>query len=118
MSIKRTGLYDGILHEVVEHKGVLYFGGMVSEDLSLDMKGQTEDILRQADILLAAHGSDRDHILSALIFVPRLEHKAEMNAVWRAAFKPEHMPARATVGVAELGPKVLIEVVMTAAVKD
>ena len=29
--IKRISPYEGILHEVVEHNGVLYIGGIVSE---------------------------------------------------------------------------------------
>ena len=52
--IRRTGPYDGLLHEVVKHKGILYFGGVIAEDLSLDMAGQTADVLRQVDHLLAS----------------------------------------------------------------
>ena len=30
--IKRVLPYEGLLHEVVEHNGVLYIGGIVPED--------------------------------------------------------------------------------------
>jgi enamine deaminase RidA (YjgF/YER057c/UK114 family) len=114
--IRRTGPWDGILHEVVEHNGVLYFGGLVSEDLSLDIAGQTADALRQADALLAAHGSDKSRILSAQIFISDLSLKPGMNEVWKRYFEPANLPARAAVG-ADLGPGVLVEIVFTAAVR-
>jgi len=116
--IRRTGPYEGLLHEVVEHKGILYFGGVVAEDLSLDMAGQTADVLSQVDHLLALHGSNRDRVLSALIFVSDLALKPALNEVWKGYFQPKHLPARATVAVGELGPRVLLEVVLTAAVCD
>lgn len=113
--IKRTGPYEGILHETVEYNGVVYLAGLVSEDLSLDMAGQTADVLRQADRMLALHGSSRDRILSALIFVPDMTLKPAMNAEWKKYFSPAHLPARATIGIGDLGPGVLLEVVLTAA---
>ena len=36
-----------IMHRVVEHGGVLYFGGIVADDRSKDMKGQTEEVLER-----------------------------------------------------------------------
>ena len=116
--IKRTGPYEGLLHEVVEYNGVLYFAGVVAEDLSLDMAGQTADVLRQVDRLLALHGSNRKRILSAVLFVPDLALKPAMNEVWRQYFAPEDLPARATIGIGDLGPGVLLEMTLTAAAGD
>jgi len=116
--IRRTGPYEGLLHEVVEHKGVLYFGGVVAEDLSLDMAGQAADVLRQVDHLLALHGSNRDRVLSVLIFVSDLALKPALNAVWKGYFAPAQLPARAAVAVGDLGPRVLLELVLTAAAGD
>jgi enamine deaminase RidA (YjgF/YER057c/UK114 family) len=116
--IRRTGPYEGLLHEVVEHNGVLYFGGVIADDLSLDMAGQTADVLRQVEHLLALHGSNRDRVLSALIFVSDLALKPPLDEVWKGYFQPAHLPARAAVGIGELGPRVLLEVVLTAAVGD
>ncbi len=115
MPIKRTGPYGGILHEVVEHNGVLYFGGLVAEDLTADIEGQTADMFRQADALLAQHGSDKTRILSALVFLPDLALKDGFNKVWKGYFAPEHLPARAAIGIGDLGPGVLVEMVLTAA---
>ena len=47
-----------IMHRVVEHGGVLYFGGIVAEDRSASMKGQTEQILA-ADRRVVERGGQR-----------------------------------------------------------
>lgn len=112
--IKRSGNYE-ILHEVVEHNGVLHFAGVVSEDTTLDMAGQMRDVTKQIDTLLAAHGSDRNRLLSALIFITDMRLKPEMNKVWSSWLAREHMPTRATIGVNDLGEGVLLEIVVTAA---
>jgi 2-iminobutanoate/2-iminopropanoate deaminase len=52
-------------------------------------------------------------VVSAAIFVTDLSQKKEMDAVWTEFFG-DHLPARATVGVADLGGSALIEVVVTA----
>jgi enamine deaminase RidA (YjgF/YER057c/UK114 family) len=114
--VKRSGSSE-ILHDVVEHKGVLNLAGVVAEDLSQGMAGQAKQVFEQIDALLKAHGSDRNHLLSALIFITDMKLKPEMNKAWQAWLKKEHLPTRATIGINDLGPKVLIEVVVTAAVK-
>ena len=104
-----------IMHRVVEHNGVLYFGGIVADDRSKDMKGQTAEILEKIGKLLAENGSDRTKLLAATLFVTDMNQKDAMNEAWTGWFGAEDLPTRATVGVAELGPNVLIEVVVTAA---
>jgi len=113
--VTRSHPYDDILHEVVEHGGVLHLAGVVSEDLSLDMEGQTRDALAQIDRLLVRHGSGRDRLLTALLFVTDMSGKPGMNRAWKEWLRPDQTPARATLGVADLGPGVLIEIVVTAA---
>jgi enamine deaminase RidA (YjgF/YER057c/UK114 family) len=114
--IKRSGNYE-VLHEVVEHKGVLHFAGVVTEDTALDMAGQTTQVLQQIDQLLTIHGSSRDHLLSALIFITDMSQKPAMNRVWKEFLGQAHLPTRATIGVNDLGEGILIEVVVTAAVR-
>ena len=45
--IKRLLPWDGLGHEIVAHGSVLYIGGVVAEDTSLDMAGQADDVFRQ-----------------------------------------------------------------------
>ena len=104
-----------IMHRVVAHGETLYFGGMVAEDRSVGMAGQTEQILARMEKMLLECGSDRTKVLSANIFVTDLGLKKEMDEVWVRFFGAENLPARATIGVANLGsPDTLIEVVCTA----
>jgi enamine deaminase RidA (YjgF/YER057c/UK114 family) len=113
--IKRTAPYAGLLHEVVEHNGTLYLAGLVSEDLALDITGQSEDVMRQLDTLLKANGSDLRHVLQATIYFSDLSLKPAFDAVWKRWLDADHLPARAGIGVADLGPRVLLEMVVTAA---
>ncbi|MGE0717954.1 MAG: RidA family protein [Alphaproteobacteria bacterium] len=113
--IKRSSPYGDILHEVVEHAGVLYLAGVVGEDPSADMTGQMRSICDQIDQLLAAHGSSKDRILQTTIFIADMASKPALNEVWKAWLNAEHLPARAGIGVADLGPGVKVEVILTAA---
>lgn len=113
--IKRSAGYGGILHEVVEHGDTLYLAGIVAEDLTQGMSGQAEDVMRQLDVLLKANGSDLAHILQATIYVADLGQKASFDVVWKKWLEEKHMPARAGIGVADLGANVLVEIVVVAA---
>ena len=115
--IKRTLPWGDILHEVVEHNDTLYLAGLVGEDLSQGIEGQAESVMQQLDRLLAAHDSDLAHVLQATIYMTDLADKPAFNAVWKRWLKPEHMPGRATIGIAALNPGELLEVVVVAGKK-
>ncbi|WP_028033945.1 RidA family protein [Chelativorans sp. J32] len=104
-----------INHRVVEHNGVLYFGGLIADDLSVDMKGQTQQICRKIDELLQKVGSSKAHLLTAMIYISDFSQKEGMNEAWLEWLPGELLPTRATIGVADLGENVLIEVVVSAA---
>jgi enamine deaminase RidA (YjgF/YER057c/UK114 family) len=104
-----------INHRVVEHNGVLYFGGLVADDKSQDMKGQTAQICAKIDALLAQVGSSKDKLLTAMIYITDFAQKDGMNDAWLDWLPGEILPTRATIGVAELGKDTLIEVVVSAA---
>jgi enamine deaminase RidA (YjgF/YER057c/UK114 family) len=59
-------------------------------------------------------GSDRAHVVQATIYLADLSLKGELNAVWTDWFKAEDLPARAAVGVAELGKGTLVEMTFVA----
>lgn len=71
-----------IMHRVVSHGETLYFGGMVAEDRSQGMAGQTEQILKRMEAMLLECGSARTKVLAATIFVTNLSLKKEMDEVW------------------------------------
>jgi enamine deaminase RidA (YjgF/YER057c/UK114 family) len=104
-----------IMHRAVENAGVLYLGGIVADDMSLDMKGQTAQICAKIEKLLVDCGSSKEKLLSAMIYISDFAAKDKMNEAWLEWLPAEHLPCRATIGVAELGKDVLIEIVVTAA---
>jgi len=104
------------MSEMTVHNGVAYLAGQVAEDDSLDISGQTREVLEQIDALLARAGSDRSKLLRAQIFLVDLADFAAMNAVWEQWVVPGHTPARATVQAALANPKWKVEIVVTAAV--
>lgn len=103
-----------IMHRVVEHNGIVYVGGTTCDDESLDMAGQTQEILAKLDSYLAQAGTDKSKLLSATIFVTDLNMKPEMDKVWKGWIDSSVLPTRATVGVADLGGNTLIEIVISA----
>lgn len=115
--IKRTLPWGEILHEVVEHNDTLYLAGLVGEDTTQGIEAQSESVMSQLDRLLKAHGSDVSCILQATIYMTDLADKPAFNEVWKRWIKPEHMPGRATIGIASLNPGELLEMVVVAAKK-
>lgn len=103
-----------IMHRYVKSGGVVYISGSIADDLTLPMKGQTEQITRKLDRLLAMAGSRKENLLTAQIFVTDMSAKAEMNEAWCDWLAPDDLPTRATIGVADLGPGVLIEIIVSA----
>ncbi len=102
-----------IMHRAVEANGFVYIGGTIADDTSVPMGEQTRNILGKVAGYLKEAGTDATKIVTASIFVTDLSQKKEMDAVWTEFFG-DNLPARATVGVADLGGGALIEVVVTA----
>lgn len=104
------------MSKIVKHNGVAYLCGQVGAGDGVT--AQTEDCLARVDALLAEAGSDRDHMLQAVIWLADMADFAEMNAVWDAWVPAGYAPARAC-GEAKLARDVLkVEIIVTAAIKD
>jgi enamine deaminase RidA (YjgF/YER057c/UK114 family) len=112
--VRRSGRTKGG-SSVVEHAGILYFGGVVADDVTLDMEGQTKQITHKLDALLAEHSSHKTLILSALVCITDIRAKPAMNKVWNAWIGEQNLPARATLGITGNEEGGLIEVVITSA---
>ncbi len=96
--------------------GTAYISGQVAEDATADVSGQTRQILKLIDALLAEAGSDRSKILSATIYLPDIGDFAAMNAVWEQWVPPGQAPARATVEAKLARPDLRVEIQAIAAV--
>lgn len=104
------------LSEMAVHNGVAYLAGQVPEDASLDIAGQTQQVLAAVDALLARVGSNKTRILMCQIFLADLADFPGMNAAWDAWVPAGHAPPRATVQAALATPGWRVEIVVTAAI--
>lgn len=107
-----------IMHRAVLANGLVFLGGIVADDRMADMGNQTRQILAAVEKYLAEAGAGRNDIVSATIYTTELSAKGQINAAWTEWFDADHLPARATVGVRDLGPGVLIEVSIIAAIQE
>src|SRR5262245_51343450 len=98
----------------VAHGNVVYLSGIVADDRSLPMKGQTERLLKKIDAVVVKAGTSTSRILSATVYMADASLKDEMNEAWMAWVDRTNLPARAAVG-AVLTPGTLVEIMVCAA---
>ncbi len=113
--IKRMHTSDR-MSKIVKHNGTIYLCGQVGAGETV--AEQTADCLSRVDRLLIEAGSDRQHILQAIVWLSDMADFAEMNAIWNAWVPAGHAPARAC-GEAKLARDALkVEIIVTAAEKQ
>jgi enamine deaminase RidA (YjgF/YER057c/UK114 family) len=103
------------MSQAVIHGHTVYLAGQVAADASLDVAGQTREVLDAIDRLLAEAGTDRTKILTATVYLADIGTFAQMNSVWDAWVSREHPPARATVEAKLAAPEYRVEIQVTAA---
>ena len=109
MTIKRIsprGRYSG----AVAYGGMLHLAGQVARDTTADVEGQTADILKQIDALLAEAGTDKSKLLSVHVFLADLADFDAMNRAWDAWADRGNPPARATVQSQPIDPRWRVEI--------
>jgi enamine deaminase RidA (YjgF/YER057c/UK114 family) len=103
------------LSEMAVHNGVAYLAGQVPEDDTLDIEGQTAQVLAAIDALLARAGTDKTQLLMVQIFLADLADFDGLNRAWDAWVPAGHTPPRATVQAQLARPGWRVEIVVTAA---
>jgi enamine deaminase RidA (YjgF/YER057c/UK114 family) len=106
---------DARLSRLVTHNGIAYLAGLTADDLAAPIKGQTEQILKKIDALLALAGTDKSRLLSTLIYITDMRAKAQMDEAWLAWVDPKNKPARACVETRLGAPDILVEIMVVAA---
>ncbi len=104
------------LSDMAVYNGVAYLAGQVPEDASLDITGQTEQVLGIIDGLLEQAGTNKSRILMAQIFVANMAEFDGMNKAWDAWVADGNAPPRATVEARLANPNFKVEIVVMAAV--
>ncbi|GAA0223171.1 RidA family protein [Metaclostridioides mangenotii] len=114
MEIKR---YEGTgrMSRAVVHNNTVYLCGQTHAEG--DVKEQTEEVLKKVEDLLNKYGSDKNHILSANIYLRDMKDFADMNSVWDAWIEDGNEPARACVEARMARESLLVEITIVAAVK-
>src|SRR5262245_3568949 len=93
---------------------LVYLSGIVADDKALDMKGQTAQVLKKIDAVLAKAGTNKSRILSATVYMADASLKDEMNESWMAWVDRANLPTRTAIG-AVLTPGTLVEITICAA---
>ena len=117
MSIQRQETKQR-MSRIVTHNDTIYLCGQVCKDAAQGITEQTETMLEKVDELLLQAGSDREHMLSATVYVRDMKDFAAMNEVWDAWVPEGHAPARACVEARMARPELLVEISVVAATKQ
>jgi len=102
----------------VVYNGMVFVGGQTADDRSQDIRGQTRQTLAKIEGFLAEAGTDKSRLLTAQIWIKDLARDfAGMNEIWDAWTASGAAPTRAT-AQCEMGAQdILVEIIVTAAVK-
>jgi enamine deaminase RidA (YjgF/YER057c/UK114 family) len=102
--------------EATIHQQTVYLAGQLAEDLSGDIRQQSQHTLALIDQLLAEANSDKSRILSCTIYLKDIQQDyAAFNAVWDQWVAEIQAPPRTCVEAKLYAPEVLVEITIIAA---
>ena len=104
-----------VLSKIVTTDTTVYLAGQVADDLTQDIAGQTRQILKKIEALLAEVGTEKNKMLSVIIWLANIDDKEAMNSAWFEWISPENTPARACVESRLARPDMLVEMKVEAA---
>lgn len=102
--------------------GLLFASGQIALDphtgelVGTTIEEQSAQVMKNIAGLLAAAGTDFDHVVKTTCFLADVGQFAAFNEVYARSFG-EHLPARSAVGVAGLPKGALVEVEVIACVE-
>ncbi len=114
MEIKRYE-NNGRMSSAVVHNNTIYLSGQVHAEGNV--KEQTIGVLSKIENLLEKYNSDKNHILSATIYLKSMDDFADMNSIWDNWVEDGHEPARACVEAKMARECLLVEISIVAATK-
>lgn len=106
------------MSKIVVHGNQVFLCGQVTSDASLGIEDQTENTLSKISDLLAEVNSDKEHLLSATIYLSDMKNFKAMNEVWERWLPANLAPVRACVQANLARPELLIEISVIAVATD
>lgn len=103
--------------------GLLFASGQIAlspetgELVGATIEEQAEQVMKNVGALLAAAGTDFDHVVKTTCFLEDISDFARFNAVYAKSFG-QKLPARSAVGIDKLPKGALVEVEVIAFVED
>ena len=107
--VRIPGTADGRC-KTVEHDGFVW---TVATANGATVADQTRAALEQIEVNLNEVGTDKHHIVEAVVYLTDMSKKAEMDEVWCDWIPGDGWPCRACVGT-QLAPADLVEIKVTA----
>lgn len=114
MDIQRKGR-NARYSQCVRFNDCIETSGIVARDTSLDIAGQTRDVLEQLEAVLALAGVDRSRLIRVQIWLADMAEFDAMNRIYDAWVDPQHPPARACVGASLADSRYRLEIQASAA---
>ena len=105
---------NAILSSAVEYHNFIFLAGMTADDLSLDVTGQTKQVVAKITAALEANGTDNTRLLNAQIWLKDIRDRDAMNKVWVEWLGDAGRPARACVEANMADPRHLVEIMVNA----
>lgn len=103
--------------------GLLFASGQIAlspetgELVGSTIEEQAEQVMKNVGALLAAAGTDFDHVVKTTCFLEDISDFVKFNAVYAKSFG-QKLPARSAVGIDKLPKGALVEVEVIAFVED
>jgi 2-iminobutanoate/2-iminopropanoate deaminase len=110
----------GPYSQAIEVNNTLFISGQLPVDpatgefVSIEVKGQTEQVFKNINAILAEAGYSIDQVVKTTVFLADMSLFAEMNSVYGAQFG-DTFPARSTIAVKGLPKNALVEIETIAA---
>ncbi|MDB5372846.1 MAG: RidA family protein [Belnapia sp.] len=105
---------NAILSSAVEYHNFVFLAGMTADDLTLDITGQTKQVVAKITAALEANGTDNTRLLNAQIWLKDIRDRDAMNKVWVEWLGDAGRPARACVEANMADPRHLVEIMVNA----
>lgn len=107
------------MSQIVVHNGIVYTAGQVAfNNKGGEIGVQTREVLGAIEAYLVEAGSDKEHMLSASVWLTNASDLEAFNLLWDEWVPDGCAPARACVITDLVSPDFIVEVAVTAAVKE